>query len=160
MAGKDNLDDDFFSFAEEWMEKHPEGPLDNPFGKKWGIKKEVDRHKETSEGNKMKETNNPRTLNSEIVEQVKDLPPSAGMAVLKHYRDMFPYVVKEAMDGLYAALDNLEDEVAVDEVKDQLEKLKDACDANPKWKDIYDAAKREAKQKIAEAVSSEKITLV
>jgi len=122
-----------------------------------GTKTSTEDKATSSKGNK---SDKPRTMNSEIVEQVKDLPPSAGMAVLKHYRDMFPYVVKEAMDGLYAALDNLEDEVAVDEVKDQLEKLKDACDANPKWKDIYDAAKREAKQKIAEAVSSEKITLV
>lgn len=99
------------------------------------------------------------TLDREIVELVKGLPPTAGKAVLEEYRKRMPFVVKEAIDGFYEAMNGIKDKDSISSLNQSLKKLNTACEANPDYKEVYDAAQNEAKEKVADIVANEGLAL-
>jgi hypothetical protein len=99
------------------------------------------------------------TMDKKMSEIIKALPPKAGRAVLEEYRNSIPFVVKDAIDEFYAAMNGLKDRQSVDSLREAMTMLKAACEANPKFQDVYEAAKREAKNSLADAVANEGMTL-
>lgn len=105
-----------------------------------------------------KETKVP-TLDGEIVELVKGLPLTAGKVVLEEYRKGIPFVVKEAIDEFYVAMAGIKDKDSISVLNKSLKALKNACEANPAYEEIYEAAQKEAKESVADIVVNEGLTL-
>lgn len=99
-----------------------------------------------------------KTPDEEILDMVKDYPPWMANAVLDSYGRM-SYTVKDALEGFYKALGGTNGEFTADRITDALESLRNACEANPEYEDIYQAAKTEANNRIADAYANGDISV-
>ena len=99
-----------------------------------------------------------RNADSAILELVDSVSPAVGKLILNEYNKM-PYAMREAIKDFYAALDDVADKDSIGTIQEALNKLRNVCDANPAYKDVYEAAKREAQNEIAEVVANEGMAL-
>lgn len=97
-------------------------------------------------------------LDQKIHELVKGMSPEAGLLVLKEFNSI-PFVIKDAVEDFYAAMEDIEELDSIDLIKDALARLKKACEANPQYKGLYDVAKSEAKDAIADVIANEGIDI-
>lgn len=81
-----------------------------------------------------------QNIDEDVLSYIGKLPPEIGVEVLKQYQSKIPFVLREAVNGFYAA--QKQGEEAVDEA---LRQLKTVCEANPAFQKVYEIAKREAK---------------
>lgn len=93
-----------------------------------------------------------------IIRMTKECSPAVGKVLLEQYQNI-PYVVRDAVDGFYEALERIEDRDSISAIKESLNKLGEACEANPTYRDVYEAAKKEAQDEIAEIIANEGMTL-
>lgn len=94
----------------------------------------------------------------EMLELVEEMSPSIGRLVLNEYQKM-PFGVKDSLNELYAALEAVENEEGLMTVKEILSKLKEACEANPEYLDVYEAAKKECQEELAESIANNGMNL-
>lgn len=106
----------------------------------------------------MEEKKPTKSLNETIFSLVDSVSPTVGKLILKKYH-MIPFVVKDAVEDLYAAISKASDRDSIDKIKEALKNLKEACEANPDYNGVYEAAKKEAQDEIAEVVANEGMAL-
>lgn len=99
--------------------------------------------------NKTKSKKKASHLNETVLKFVDGMSPQAANLVIDAYGEI-PYVVKDALDDYYSAKAGISSKEGIDAVRQSLEGLKSACDANPDYMKLYDAAKEDANQEIAE----------
>lgn len=102
----------------------------------------VDNNKKNSRPNKS-------ALNETVLKLIEGLSPRAANLIIEAYNEM-PFVVKDALDGYYNAKSGISGKDGIGAVKGALGQLKDMCEANPQYMELYDAAKDDANQEIAE----------
>ena len=88
-------------------------------------------------------------LNEAVLKLVEGMKPKAANLIIEAYNEM-PYIVRDALDEYYRAKEGISDKEGLDSVRTSLETLKEACEANPDYIRLYDAAKDDANQEIAE----------
>lgn len=88
-------------------------------------------------------------LNGIILGIVDGLPTMAANRVIEAFNEM-PYVVRDALEDFYNAMEGVDVEDGVEKVREALVNLQKMCEANPEYKRIYGAAKEEANQGLAE----------
>ena len=88
-------------------------------------------------------------LNEAVLKLVEGMKPKAANLIIEAYNEM-PYIVRDALDEYYGAKESIADKDGVESVKKALSMLKEACEANPEYMQLYDAAKGDANQEIAE----------
>lgn len=88
-------------------------------------------------------------LNEAVLKLVEGMKPKAANLIIEAYNEV-PYIVRDALDEYYRAKDGISDKEGLDSVRKSLEALKEACEANPDYMQLYDAAKGDANQEIAE----------
>lgn len=106
----------------------------------------------------MEEKKKIRNLDDAIFSLVDNVSPRVGKLILQQYQRI-PFVVRDALEDFYAVLAKASDRDSIDKIKETLTKLKGACEANPDYKGIYEAAKKEAQDEIAEEVANEGMLL-
>lgn len=88
-------------------------------------------------------------LNAMVLSAIEGMPPDAANMVIKAFHEI-PYVVKDALEDFYKAKDGIDGKGGMESMKDALERLRGACEANPSYQKLYATAKDEANQEIAE----------
>ena len=88
-------------------------------------------------------------LNETVLKLVDGMSPKAANLVIEAY-DGMPYVVKDALDEYYNARDGIAEKDGIESIRKALESLKASCEANPDYMNLYDTAKDDANQEIAE----------
>ena len=88
-------------------------------------------------------------LNEMVLAAIEGMPPDAANMVIEAFHNI-PFVVKDALDDFYKAKDGIDGKNGIDGIKEALERLKGACEANPTYQKLYSTAKDEANQEIAE----------
>lgn len=101
-----------------------------------------DNNKKTSKAKKS-------ALNETVLKLIEGLSPRVANLIIDAYNEV-PFVVKEALDDFYNAKYGISGKDGIEAVKKALEKLKDMCEANPQYMNLYDAARDDANQEIAE----------
>ena len=100
--------------------------------------------------NKTKKQDGKRTrIADSILRMIDGMPDLAAMRVIEAFDEM-PFVVRDALDDYYKAMDGLDSSHGIDAVKKSLAELQAKCEANPKYEAIFKAAKEEANQEMAE----------
>lgn len=94
-----------------------------------------------------------------ILEIVDSASPLVGKYILEEYGKV-PFVVKDAVADFYKAMEQIEDRDSIDAIKESLKQLGDACEANPSYKDVYEAARNEAQEAIADVIANEGMNLL
>lgn len=89
-----------------------------------------------------------------IVRLANECSPAVGKRIIEQYQSI-PFVVRDAVDDFYAAMEHIEDRDSIDTIKESLKQLADACEANPIYKDVYEAARNEAQEAIADVIANE-----
>lgn len=97
-------------------------------------------------------------LDEAIFSLVDSVSPRVGKLILQQYHKM-PFVVRDAVGDFYAVLSKASDKDSINKIREVLNRLQEACVANPNYKDIYEAAKKEAQDEIAEVVANEGMSL-
>lgn len=97
-------------------------------------------------------------LENRIIKIVNESSPDVGKMILDQYQHI-PFVVRDAVDEFYEALERIEDRDSISAIKESLKNLGEACEANPAYKDVYEAAQKEAQEEIAEVIANEGMTL-
>ena len=100
----------------------------------------------------------PRGADGYVLEMVEGMSPSVGKLVLDEYQNI-PFTVKDAVEDFYDVLSKASDRDSIDEIKMALQRLADTCDANPSYKEIYEIAKKEARNEIADVIANEGMAL-
>ena len=88
-------------------------------------------------------------LNEAVLRLVEGMKPKAANLIIEAYNEV-PYIVRDALDEYYTAKGRISDKEGIDSVRKSLEALKKACEANPDYMQLYDAAQDDANQEIAE----------
>ena len=88
-------------------------------------------------------------LNEMVLKLIEGLSPRVANLIIDAYNEV-PFVVKDALDDFYNAKAGISGKGGIESVKKALEKLKDMCEANPQYMELYDAARDDANQEIAE----------
>ena len=88
-------------------------------------------------------------LNETVLRLTEGLSPKAANLIIEAYSEM-PYVVRDALDDYYKAKEGLDGKDGMEAVKRSLEQLKQACEANEEYMELYQTAKTDANQEIAE----------
>lgn len=97
-------------------------------------------------------------LQKQILKIAKKLPPSAATTLVKKYEET-PFVIREALDNFYSNLEQLTGIETVESVRTALNKLKQVCDANPSYQDVYEAALAEAKKVVSKGIANSDISI-
>ena len=88
-------------------------------------------------------------LNETVLKFIEGLSPRVSNLIIDAYNEV-PFVVRDALEGYYDAKSGISGKGGIEAVKKALGKLKDMCEANPQYMKLYDAAKDDANQEIAE----------
>ena len=88
-------------------------------------------------------------LNEAVIKLVDGMKPKAANLIIESYNEM-PYIVRDALDDYYKAKDNIDEKDGIDSVRKSLETFKEVCEANPEYMNLYEMAKEDANQEIAE----------
>lgn len=99
--------------------------------------------------NKKNARTNKLALNETVLKLIEGLSPRAANLIIEAYNEM-PFVVKDALDDYYNAKSGISGKDGIEAVRKALEQLKAMCEANPQYMKLYDAAKDDANQEIAE----------
>lgn len=99
------------------------------------------------------------SLNERLIALANEFTPSVGNRVLKQILDI-PYVVKDALDEYQRAMGQIEDRDSIEELKEAIKRLGKACEANPAYKGVYEAAKKEAQEQVADVIANKGKTLL
>ena len=92
---------------------------------------------------------NTSDLNASVLKLIDGMSPKAANLVIKAYNEV-PYIVRDAIDDYYKAKDGLAGKDGKEAVKRSLEQLRQACEANEEYMELYQTAKTDANQEIAE----------
>ena len=106
----------------------------------------------------MEEKKTTKNLDEAIFSLVDSVSPRVGKLILQQYQKI-PCVVRDALGDFYTELPKVLDMGSIDTIKRPLKNLQKACEANPDYMEIYDAAKKEAKNNVADVVASEGFAL-
>ena len=93
-------------------------------------------------------------MDNKIIQLVEELPTQAAKAVLEEYQNNIPFVVKDAIDEFYNAMNSIDGKESISVLSNALRQLKQACEANPDYKEVYEAASKEAKESVADIVAN------
>ena len=88
-------------------------------------------------------------MNELVLKLIDGMSPKAANMVIGAYNEM-PYVVRDALDDFYNAKSRIDGEDGIDAVRESLDRLKKACEANEQYMDYYELAKGEANSDIAD----------
>ena len=94
-----------------------------------------------------------------IVRLANECSPAVGKRIIEQYQSI-PFVVRDAVADFYKAMEQIEDRDSIDAIKESLKQLGDACEANPSYKDVYEAARNEAQEAIADVIANEGMNLL
>ena len=94
-----------------------------------------------------------------IVRLANECSPAVGKRIIEQYQSI-PFVVRDAVADFYKAMEQVEDRDSIDAIKESLKQLADACEANPSYKDVYEAARNEAQEAIADVIANEGMNLL
>ena len=97
----------------------------------------------------MADNNKKSALNETVLKLIEGLSPRVANLIIEAYNEV-PFVVRDALEGYYNAKSGISGKGGIESVKKALEKLKDMCEANPQYMNLYDTAKDDANQEIAE----------
>ena len=99
------------------------------------------------------------TLYNRIIKIAYESSPAVGKTILEQYQSI-PFMVRDAVDGFYEAMEHIADRESIAKIKESLKQLGDACEANPTYKDVYEAANKEAQEAIADVIANEGMNLL
>ena len=88
-------------------------------------------------------------LNEAVLKLIEGLSPRAANLIIEAYKET-PYIVRDALDDYYKAKDNIAEKDGIDSVRKALATFKGVCEANPEYMNLYEMAKDDANQEIAE----------
>lgn len=94
-----------------------------------------------------------------IVRLANECSPAVGKRIIEQYQSI-PFVVRDAVDDFYEAMEQIEDRGSIDDIKGSLRRLRYACEANPAYKDVYEVARNEAQDAIADVITNEGMNLL
>lgn len=93
-----------------------------------------------------------------ILELSNGCSPSVGKMILEQYQSI-PFVVRDALDEFYEAMDNITDKDSIQTMQEVLTRLRDACEANPSYNELYETAQKEAQEAIADVIANEGMSI-
>lgn len=93
------------------------------------------------------------TVKDAVKEKMKGLSPNASKMLIEAYYRM-PYMLRDAVEEFGRSVVKIDDMGDVEKVKRSLSEVKRLCGLNPEYSEIYEGAKLEAKDAIAEAVAN------
>lgn len=102
----------------------------------------------------MDKTKKKNDVESAILKLVDEVSPFVGQLILEEYNKI-PFTIKNAVAAFQEAISNVANPDSLDNIKETLEKLRLACEANPDYKDVYETAEQEAKTQLAEVIGEE-----
>ena len=93
-----------------------------------------------------------------IIRLAKECPPTVGKVILEQYQSI-PFVVREAVEEFYEAKGRIDDKDGIEAIKGALKKLREACEANPRYKEVYQSTKEEAQGELAEVIANNRVNV-
>jgi hypothetical protein len=98
-------------------------------------------------------------VSNTVIRMANECSPAVGKRIIEQYQSI-PFVVRDAVADFHKAMEQVEDRDSIDAIKESLKQLANACEANPSYKDVYEAARNEAQEAIADVIANEGMNLL
>lgn len=89
------------------------------------------------------------TITDEVVKMAESVSPELGQRIIAEYQNI-PQEIRDTIEKLHDAMSGLSQKSGVDGIKGILEKFKEQCEDYPEYEELYNTAKNQANQEIAE----------